>query len=291
MERTTLIIAQDGAFEKLTYDQWKRGTGPKVEGTINLHEIFGKSVEFFNMLSSVVGVHGTYGQLAYITGNAFQDAFARSCAARGLPARSLDLSMVASEGQGAQTESIAFLQRHGLRKVDLEAVTAAISFTINHPVAASPAEAQILVGLRQEHPESGSKVVALQRPDARFSHIWFKSIGSSPGAVKAGEFNVQASLREATTAEEAAQAAFVGLRGLVSKLLDLEQSDILPDRDIISYGLDSLTAIELRKYVQTRLASAVQMLEIMNPMPLMEFAKMVAGRSALVNSDLFPKQE
>lgn len=286
-----LTTAQDGPFEKITYEQWKRGTEPKVEGTINLYEVFSTSVEFFTMLSSVVGVHGTYGQIAYITGNAFQDAFARSCAARGLPARSLNLSMVAGEGQGAQADSVAFLQRHGLREIDLETVTAAISFTINHPIAPTPAEGQILVGLRQEHPDSGSKIAALQRPDARFSHIWFKPIGSSTGTVKSGEFDVQASLREATTAEGATQAAFNGLSGLISELLDVEQSSVLPERNVISYGLDSLTAMELRKYVQTTLASAVQMLEIMNPMSLTEFAKLVAGRSAFVNSDLFPKEE
>ena len=284
------MLVQDVPFEKLTYEEWKRGTGPKIEGTINLHQVFGTSVDFFTMLSSVVGVHGTYGQMAYITGNAFQDVFARSCAARGLPARSLDLSMVADEGQGASADAIAFLQRHGLRRVGLGEVLAAISFTINYPIAPTPAEAQILVGLRQEHPDTGSKVAALQRPDARFSHIWFKPIGSATSAVKAGEFDVQASLREATTAEQAAQAVFEGLSGLVSKLLDVEQSAVLPERDFLSYGLDSLTAIELRRYVQTKLASAVQMLEIMNPMTLMEFAKLVAGRSALVNSELFPKE-
>ena len=198
--------------------------------------------------------------------------------------------MVADEGQGASADAIAFLQRHGLRRVGLGEVLAAISFTINYPIAPTPAEAQILVGLRQEHPDTGSKVAALQRPDARFSHIWFKPIGSATSAVKAGEFDVQASLREATTAEQAAQAVFEGLSGLVSKLLDVEQSAVLPERDFLSYGLDSLTAIELRRYVQTKLASAVQMLEIMNPMTLMEFAKLVAGRSSLVNSELFPKE-
>ncbi|KAK4503143.1 hypothetical protein PRZ48_006570 [Zasmidium cellare] len=284
-------VFEDGPFEKTSYEQWKRGTEVKIEGTINLHEVFGTSVDFFTMLSSVVGVQGTYGQIAYNTGNSFQDAFARTCAARGLPARSLDLSMVAGEGQGAQADAVAFLQRHGLRQIDLKTVTAAIGFTINHPIAPTAAEGQILVGFRQEHPDSGSKIAALQRPDSRFSHIWFQPIGSSSSAVKSGEFDVQTSLREAATAEEAAQAAFNGLRGLVSQLLDVESASVLPERSVISYGLDSLTSMELRKYVQTTLASAVQMLEIMNPMPLMELAKLVAGRSALVNSDLFPAKE
>lgn len=282
---------QDGPFEATTHEQWTRGIEAKVAGTINLHAVFGKTVDFFTMLSSVVGVQGTYAQNAYNTGNAFQDAFARSCAAKGLPARSLDLSMVAGEGRGASAESTEFLRRHGLRQVDIDTVTTAISFSICHPIAASPAEGQILVGFRQEHPDSGSKIAALQRPDARFSHIWFKPAGSQAATVKEGEFDVHFALKEATTAEEAINATFTSLKGLVSQLLDVEESTILPERSFISYGLDSLTAMELRKHVSSVLVSSVQMLEIMNPMPLQQFAELVAGRSALAGDGLFGKKE
>ncbi|KAH7110810.1 polyketide synthase [Dendryphion nanum] len=284
-------VFEDGPFEATTHEQWKRGIEAKVAGTINLYAVFGTTVDFFTMLSSVVGVQGTYAQNAYNTGNSFQDAFARSCAAKGLPARSLNLSMVAGEGRGAQAESTEFLRRHGLRQVDIDTVAAAVSFSICHPIAPIPAEGQILVGFRQEHPDSGSKISALQRPDARFSHIWFKPVSSQTAIVKEGEFDVQSALREAKTAEAAIKATFTGLKGLVSQLLDVEESTILPERNFISYGLDSLTAMELRKYVNTTLVSSVQMLEIMNPTPLMQFAELVAGRSALVGDGLFGKNE
>lgn len=243
------------------------------------------------MLSSVVGVQGTYAQNAYNTGNAFQDAFARSCAAKGLPARSLDLSMVAGEGRGASAESTEFLRRHGLRQVDIDTVATAISFSICHPIAPSPAEGQILVGFRQEYPDSGSKIAALQRPDARFSHIWFKPVSSQAATVKEGEFDVQSALKEATTAEAAIKATFTSLKVVVSQLLDVEESTVLPERSFISYGLDSLTAMELRKHVNSVLVSSVQMLEIMNPMPLLQFAELAASRSALVGDGLFGKNE
>jgi aryl carrier-like protein len=243
------------------------------------------------MLSSVVGVQGTYAQNAYNTGNAFQDAFARSCAAKGLPARSLDLSMVAGEGRGASVESTEFLRRHGLRQIDIDTVSAAISFSICHPIAPSPAEGQILVGFRQEYPDSGSKIAALQRPDARFSHIWFKPVSSQVVTVKEGGFDVQSALKEATTAEAAIKATLTSLKAVVSQLLDVEVSTVLPERNFISYGLDSLTAVELRKHVNSVLVSSVQMLDIMNPMPLLQFAELAASRSALVGDDIFGKKK
>ncbi|USP79169.1 polyketide synthase [Curvularia clavata] len=267
-------VFEDGPFEATTHEQWTHGIEAKVAGTVSIHAVFGTTVDFFTMLSSVVGVQGTYAQNAYNTGNAFQDAFARACAAKGLPARSLDLSMVADEGRGASAESTEFLRRHGLRQVDIDTVTTAISFSICHPVAASPAEGQILVGFRQEYPDSGSKIAALQRPDARFSHIWFKPVTNQAAAVKEGEFDVQSALKEATTAEAAIQATFTSLKGVVSQLLDVEESTVLPERSFISYGLDSLTAMELRKHVNSVL-----------------FAELAASRSALVGEGLFGKKE
>ena len=101
---------------------------------------------------------------------------------------------------------------------------------------------------------------------------------------------MQSALKEATTAEMATQATFTSLKGLVSQLLDVEESTVLPERSFISYGLDSLTAMELRKHVTSVLVSSIQMLEIINPMPLLQFATLAASRSALVGEGLFDKR-
>jgi len=271
----------------MTFEQWSNGIQAKVTGTIKLYAVFGKSVDFFTMLSSVVGVQGTYAQVNYNAANAFQDAFARSCAAQNLPARSLDLSIVADEGQGAQAESIEFLERHGLRQISLDVVIAAVHYTILNPVASSPAHAQILCGFRQEHPDSGTKIAALQRADARFSHIWIRPSEDKSAGVKDGEYDVQSALQSSTSPQMAIQAVFTALKQHISQLLDVGESDIQPDRTVASYGLDSLTAIELKKWVNTRLSSAVQTLEIMNPISILNFAGLVARRSRLVNATVF----
>ena len=132
----------------MTFEQWREGIQAKVTGTVNLHAVFGQSVDFFTMLSSVVGVQGTYAQVNYNAANAFQDAFAQSCAAQNLPARSLDLSMVADEGQGAQAESIEFLERHGLRQISLDVVTAAVHYTILNPLQQTGGHGRLVLGWR-----------------------------------------------------------------------------------------------------------------------------------------------
>ena len=271
----------------MSFEQWHNGIQAKVTGTINLHTAFSESADFFTMLSSVVGVQGTYAQVNCDSGNAFQDAFARSCAARNLPGRSIDLSMVADEGQGAQAESVEFLERHGLREISLDTVIAAVHYTILNPIASSPSDAQILCGFRQEHPESGTKIAALQRADARFSHIWIKPSGGRSTGVKDGEIDIQSALQDSTSSEIATQVVFAALKREMSQLLDVQETDIQPDRTVSSYGVDSLTAVELGKWVNTRLSSSVQMLEIMNPMALQDFAGLLAKRSQFVKAFVF----
>lgn len=62
-----------------------------------------KDLDFFVMLSSLVGVSGHMSQANYAAGNTFLDALARYRTARGLPGVSLDLGGVKSVGFVAES--------------------------------------------------------------------------------------------------------------------------------------------------------------------------------------------
>jgi emericellamide synthase (highly reducing iterative type I polyketide synthase) len=78
------MVLQDSRVENMGYDQWQMAMEPKVNGTWNIHEVFGDSLEFFVLLSSSGGVIGSFSQGNYCAGNTFQDAFARYRAGLGL---------------------------------------------------------------------------------------------------------------------------------------------------------------------------------------------------------------
>lgn len=79
------MVLQDSRVEKMEYEQWRAALEPKVQGTWNIHEVFGNSLDFFVLLSSSGGIIGSFSQGNYCAGNTFQDAFARYRAGLGLP--------------------------------------------------------------------------------------------------------------------------------------------------------------------------------------------------------------
>lgn len=85
---------------------------PKVDGIWNLHNQLSKTdLDFFIMLSSVVGVAGDPSQAAYVSASVFQDAFAEFRNGQGLPAVTLDLGKVIDIGIVAEK----FSSRRGVR--------------------------------------------------------------------------------------------------------------------------------------------------------------------------------
>jgi NAD(P)-dependent dehydrogenase (short-subunit alcohol dehydrogenase family) len=66
------MVLQDSRVEKMNYEQWRAAMDPKVQGTWNVHEVFGDSLDFFILLSSSGGIIGSFSQGNYCAGNTFQ---------------------------------------------------------------------------------------------------------------------------------------------------------------------------------------------------------------------------
>src|SRR4051794_39424590 len=106
----------------MTLGNFNTAIRPKVQGSWNLHQRF-TDVDFFIMLSSLLGVVGSASQANYTAGGAFQDALAHHRRARGLPAVTVDLGMVKSVGYVAENQGVSDrLARIGLRAVSDDVV-------------------------------------------------------------------------------------------------------------------------------------------------------------------------
>ena len=91
----------------MTLEDWTTSTNPKVCGSWNLHALLPKRMDFFILLSSIVGIVGGAGQASYAAGNAFQDVLARYRVSIGEKGVSLDLGMMVGEGAVAEDEKLA----------------------------------------------------------------------------------------------------------------------------------------------------------------------------------------
>ncbi|KAH6648947.1 polyketide synthase [Truncatella angustata] len=284
------MVLEDSRVEGMGYTQWRAAMEPKVFGTWNIHEVFGDSLDFFVLLSSIGGVIGSLGQGNYGAGNTFQDAVARYRAVLRLPGRSINVGLVEDAGYTAENEAAAeFMKRQGLTTYRLGEFLATIEEAIKNPVAATPNEAQLLCGLSRADPSSQDEAGILQRPDPKFSYIWRKSRGQERRDPSSTQVDVQAVLRCCGSAEEAVETTLTAIKTKLARLLAVLVDDIRVDRTLASHGVDSLIAIELRNWISTFLEAHVDSLELMSSIPFADLVALIAKRSCLVPPGIFAK--
>jgi acyl carrier protein len=273
----------------MTYAQWQASLAPKVTGTWILHSLFGNSLDFFILLSSVCGIFGSHGQGNYSSAGTFQDAFARYRASLNLPVRTIDLGSVVSEGYTAENKSAAdHAHRQGCNDMLLEELFALVNHAITDPIPKDVASSQVLVGTTRLDPTVyTNKDASVQRADPIFSHTWTTNSTHSP--LKDGSYKIDlwTTLSTATTRQAAIKAIQIAVVGKLSQLLAMPAEEIRIDQSVSSYGADSLVAIELRNWVSKQLEAQVQNFELMSGQPIHALAKLIGGRSRLVPQTLF----
>ena len=288
----------------MTAEQWHAGLQAKVNGTINLQAMFGGSLDFLILLSSVSGVLGTYSQGTYCAGNTFLDAFARSQTSSQTVVRSIDLGIVVGEGIASHDDAVAFATRHGIRPMTLEELTAVIDSAIQNQdrEAHRPsAEKQIIHDVLvtettppphlhlnpspHSHHEPPPTKPAL---DAKYSHI-VSTTATPTTENRSDALDIQSALMSASTPATATHLILSALLTKITHLLALSETpDLQQHRSLASYGLDSLTAVELRNWIAAVLGGRVEMVEMMGSGSMVGLAEGITRKSRFVRRGIFP---
>jgi hypothetical protein len=266
----------------MTFDQWLAATRPKVQGTLNLHNILPReSLDFFIMLSSIVSIVGNSGQAAYAAGNSFLDALARHRNSKGLTAHSINVGVVRDAGFVSENAEVAAsLGSRGFTSMDVADLLAILNYAITHPKAATPTLSQTCVGL-------GVSPTALRDPKFR---RWLGIHGNAAatqsedqrGGSGSSDKHVRA-LQSALSLEEASKITCEAILQQLGKLLTVPSEGLSSAYTLMSYGVDSLISVELRNWIRTELKATVQLLELNEGgRTIKELAGLVASRSKLV---------
>ncbi|RDA88311.1 hypothetical protein CP532_6585, partial [Ophiocordyceps camponoti-leonardi (nom. inval.)] len=262
------MVLRDRPLEGMSHDEYHTVIRSKVAGTWNLHKValeMRRELDFFTMLSSLSGLVGQPGQANYAAASTFLDSFAYYRRGLGLKANSVNLGAIEEVGYvSRQPGLIASLDKLIWTPLNealfLEIV--GVSIQQQEEEAANAAScAQLITSVAVPQPPSSGLV---QR-DGRFSSLVFGE-GAVPHAAKdagldAGNKQVQAllsTIRGAVAAGAAASSktikdavADVVNRRFVSTLgLD---EPLEPARPLSSYGLDSLSAVEIRNWCRAQL--------------------------------------
>ncbi|KAG8526399.1 putative secondary metabolism biosynthetic enzyme [Bacidia gigantensis] len=276
------LVTKPDLFARLDHSDYNDVMRPKVDGVWNLHNMLSKiDLDFFVMLSSVVGIAGDPSQAAYVSASVFQDAFAGFRNGQGLPAVTLDLGKVVDIGIVAEQ----YLARRGVRGLwsrDLreEEVLAMIKSAIVMPHRVDQ-PASTIIGLKA-WTETADPV--FQTPlFSHFRRAGLTNLRTDKKAASNVNRRIRQTLKQSATLEEAAREIRVELIPKVSNLLMVPVERISPTKSLSEYGMDSLVAVEMRNWLLRELDAALPILELMADIPLQELSWKIAKSSKLVN--------
>lgn len=272
----------------MTAQEYNEAVAPKMQGTWNLHSTaikFNLKLDFFTMLSSISGVAGTRGQANYSAANVFMDSFASYRQQQGLPACSVDLGVIEDSGFVANNDG--FKEKHFdsrvyfgindglLRKILYLSILQQTQATPLSKAAASQMITGIIV------PQPADSILAR---DARFSALFTHADGALSGGREGGSSRnseVQALLLLLRSKSVDDVARLVTTINVVSncfmRMLRLSEP-MDPERPLAVYGIDSLSAVEIRNWVRSELGALVTTLDIMNAPSLRTFCEKIIGK-------------
>ena len=283
---------QDKPYEMMTHDDYHTAIHAKVAGTWNIHRAAQQEqkqpLDFFTMLSSISGVVGNKGQANYAAANTFLDAFASYRQALGLHANTVDLGAIEDVGyvaeQGGALE--ARFDKGQWTPINEGMLRRIMNYSVFQQDSSAPlntnSAAQLITGLAYPLKADGSDLVA----EPRFGYLFNKHAGSgsagddSDGSNDLADQAIKAfRMMHASGADAAALSkASVGLlQTQITKVLRLE-TEMEPGKPLMAYGLDSLSAVELRGWVRQKLGAELSTLDITNASSLIALCEKMVSK-------------
>ena len=270
----------------MTLSEFNAAVLPKVQGSWNLHDLLPKGMDFFVLLSSLSGIAGRHGQANYACGNTYQDALARHRVACGEQAVSLNLGHVLSIGYVAEREGLTDrLHAQGYFGIEEKELHAILDYYCDPSLPVpTPLHSQIITGIELPaalHARHVDVPTAMQRP--LFRHLFQMEINNT-GSVQQHEPTVSYALliREAETFAEVGDIITDGLRAKLSRTLAIEKENIDVGRPMHVYGIDSLSAVEIRTWFKTSAGADVAVFEILGNTSIASMGLAVAAKSQFV---------
>ncbi|KAF7553839.1 hypothetical protein G7Z17_g3331 [Cylindrodendrum hubeiense] len=276
------MVLRDLPLLNIGYDDWRAVLDPKVKGTWNLHNaLTGVKLDFFILLSSLVGIIGQPGQANYAAANSFLDSFMQYRHSLGLPCSSIDLGGM--DGIGFLTTRPAKLHQYrssGLFLLQEQHLIDAIRIAMKrsspvdslHPTGPRTAfvpMSQIAMGLRSSKALSDPRNRVIFTGDVRFS-LYANMDPTDRIDTESRDEELRELLKEAEANPDmlneptTLQRLSLEIGRTLFKYLVLPEEDLDVNLTLESIGVDSLVSIEIRNWWRRSLGLDITVLEIMN---------------------------
>ncbi|KAK1973923.1 KR domain-containing protein, partial [Colletotrichum cereale] len=305
------MVLADSMFPNMTMDQWRAATGPKIQGSWNLHRLAmhlssdragedregSGGLDFFILMSSVSGVIGNSAQANYCAGNTFEDALAHFRRANGLPATSLNIGLVSDsshfgkgsmETYGNVEKYLAMFGHLAPVTVTTEEVLASVKMVLTRSRFSGPNPChdptQLIVGISNRIPRH-EDMLNRWPMDRKFDHRAASGVvrgpGDGVGQQSSGKPRIDEMMASARDIDQARQLIEQVVKEKVAQATGIEPDSIDSERSLLAYGIDSLKATEIRNWVTKTFKSELSVFDILSPAPISTLSQMISTRSKI----------
>ena len=276
------LKSQDVMYLNMTLDDWKAVVGPKTQGSWNLHELLPPGMDFFILISSVIGIVGQATQINYAAANSYEDALARYRVARGEKALSLDLGALLTGGLLSQNPAV--LERisgsgHHIPMSEPEILNLMEICCDPSFQRGSELAPQIVSGVRSP---TGCIARGIPIMDSMKYPSWSqlhpvkstsKDTNSDSEAANAFEL-----LKAAKSPAAAKQVAANSIVQRLATIMAIEAANIQPEQTLLSNNVDSLCVIELRNWIIKVFGIEIPMFDLLGGSTIAEVGLVIANK-------------
>nr|ALQ32886.1 putative polyketide synthase [Fusarium miscanthi] len=296
------MVQRDSPLLEMKWEDWKDAIEPKVNGTWNLHRaLHDQPLDYFWLASSAVTFADQPGQGNYKSGCIFTESFCQYRNSLGLPASVLSICGIEDVGYLAENpsalRSIKLQGLHTVREKEfLECVEASLfnSAPSSHSSAGGSLEilsgwspwknnGHIFMGMRSHLHLDDPKNPTNWRRDRRMGAYHNLSTGDQSDT-RGERSQLKTFLQNAGDAietlakEESIDFLSAEIGAKINDFLLRPDVPVDPKLKLSEIGLDSLTAIELRRWFSQVFGLQVSVLEMLGAPSLREVGKIVATR-------------
>ena len=277
------MVLRDTLFADMTFDEWQDCVTPKVRGSHNLHKATEHAnLDFFVCFSSCAAVIGSKGQANYAGANTYLDALMSYRRRLGLPGTTINVSAVSGIGAVAENRDIErTLERLGFEFINEDELLYQIEEAVSSPNLLRMSdrgfdEHQIITGINTQTKDLYWSTKPIFRNlygnlDLRMSAI------RGPGAV-----SMTVSLLSTTDMHERIEILMAAFIQKAANVLAVPASTIQSGNPLSAYGLDSIVAVEFRKWFFNTIAVEVALFDILGAKSIEALIVKIIGGMGLV---------
>ncbi|KAL6867822.1 hypothetical protein J3F83DRAFT_765765 [Trichoderma novae-zelandiae] len=282
------FVLHDSFVANMTLDDYKYTIQSKVSGAWNLHNQFNLpgDLDFFVLFSSINGILGYASQAAYSAAGAYEDALAHwRVKQQGLPAVSIDLSLVDGVGYVAEASAAAAMRKSlikaGRRVINEEQVLASLELAI-----VSPYDPQFILGGISSGPGPHWDIEGDLGRDMRLLPLKYRQSAAAADGLdgednKAGSGgdSLSAKIASASSRDEAIVVVGSAVAATLADMFLVSVDEVDLNDSPSQQGIDSLVAVEVRNMLFSQAGAELSIFNIMQSPSLAQLVADVVDRS------------